>query len=138
MINKQWEGTHTYRILAIDDDPLSTELTKLALEETGRYLVCEINDPQTAVAGAREFAPDLVVMDMDMPHLDGRAAALLIQCEEGLKEVPILFVTSRIAEDQGSGSNPFGWFGPLAKPVSPQRLARVVENILQHQALDSP
>ena len=138
VINQQWARTHTYRILAIDDDPFSTELTRLALEETGLYLVCEINDPETAVAGAREFAPDLVVMDVDMPGLDGRAAALLIQCEVGLKDVPILFVTSRIAEGENGGGNAFGWFGPLAKPVSPKRLARVVESILQHGTLESP
>ena len=138
VINPQWQRTQVYRILAIDDDPFSTELTRLALEENGPFVVCEINDPGTAVAAAREFVPNLVIMDVEMPHLDGRAAALLIQCEAGLKDVPVLFVTSRIAEEESGGRNPFGWFGPLAKPVSSKRLARVVECILQHGALESP
>jgi CheY-like chemotaxis protein len=137
VIHNPRERNRTYRILAVDDDPFSTELTKLALEENGPYVVREINNPQTAVAGARAFVPDLIVMDMDMPHLDGRAAALLIQCEPEFKDVPVLFVTSMISEEKPGSTNPFGWFGPLAKPVSPRRLARVVDSILHHGTLES-
>ena len=128
-------ATRTYRILAVDDDPFSTELSKIALEQTGRYLVCEINDPKTAAAAAREFEPHLIIMDVDMPRLDGRAAALLIQSEPGMEDVPILFVTSLIAEGTPAGTNPFGWHGPLAKPVSPRKLARAVDSILQSGVL---
>jgi len=71
-----------------------------------------------------------------MPRLDGRAAALLIQCEQGMQDVPILFVTSMIAEGTSAGRNPFGWFGPLEKPVSAKRLARAVDSILQRGVLD--
>jgi CheY-like chemotaxis protein len=128
----------TYRILAIDDDPSCTALTRLALEETGSYVVREVNDPETAVAEAAAFEPDLVIMDVNMPHLDGRAAALLIQCDREPKDVPVLFMTSMVAEGESAGNNPFGWFGPLAKPVPPNRLARVVESILTHGVADFP
>jgi CheY-like chemotaxis protein len=126
-----------YRILAVDDDPNSTELSRIALERTGRFTVCEVNDPGGAAQAARAFGPDLVVMDVDMPRLDGRAAALLIQSERGLQEVPILFVTSMMAEGAGASSNPFGWHGPLEKPVSPKRLASAVDSILQYGKLES-
>ena len=126
----------TYRILAIDDDPSSTELTRLALEGTGCYAVREVNDPKTALAEAAAFEPDLIIMDVDMPRMDGRTAALLIQCDEELIDIPILFVTSMIPEGENTGNNPFGWFGPLAKPVSPKKLARVVESILEHGVLE--
>jgi CheY-like chemotaxis protein len=125
-----------YRILAVDDDPNSTELSKIALERTGRFTVCEVNDPGAAAKAAQAFGPDLVVMDVDMPRLDGRAAALLIQSERGLEEVPILFVTSMMAEGSEAGGNSFGWYGPLEKPVTPKRLARAVDNILQHGKLE--
>jgi CheY-like chemotaxis protein len=121
-----------YRVLAVDDDPSSTELTKIALENSGAYLVREVNDPHAAVAVAQEFAPDLIIMDVDMPRLDGRAAALLIQCKEGLQDVPILFVTSMIPES--AGANAFGWLGPLAKPVMPSTLVNTVETILHQRA----
>jgi CheY-like chemotaxis protein len=131
-------GARTYRILAIDDDPSCTALTRLALEETGYYAVREVNDPRTAVAEAAAFEPDLIIMDVDMPRLDGRAAALLIQCESELKDVPVLFMTSMIPEGESAGQNPFGWFGPLAKPVSSKKLARVVESILEHGVSNFP
>ena len=130
------EAPRAYRILAVDDDPNSTELSRIVLERTGRYTVCEVNDPGAAANAARAFGPDLVVMDVDMPRLDGRAAALLIQSERGLQEVPILFVTSMIAEGEEAGRNPFGWHGPLEKPVSPKRLASAVDSILQHGKLE--
>jgi DNA-binding response OmpR family regulator len=125
------------RILAVDDDPNCTDLSRIALERTGRYTVCQINDPATAPAAARHFHPDLVIMDVDMPRLDGRAVAVLIQAEPGFEDVPILFVTSMIAEGSPAGLNPFGWHGPLAKPVSPRRLARAVDSILRHGVLDA-
>ena len=130
-------GTQTYRILAVDDDKFSTELTKIALEGTGRYVVREINDPKAAVAAAREFEPHLIVMDVDMPHLDGRAAALLIQCEQEMKDIPILFVTSMIPESVKASQNPFGWFGPLTKPVSSKRLVRAIDSILQRENMEN-
>lgn len=130
------QSASAYHVLAVDDDPFSTELTRIALENAGPYVVREVNDPHAAVAAARECAPDLIIMDVDMPRLDGRAAALLIQSQKGLQKVPILFVTSRIPES--AGGNPFGWFGPLAKPVAPKTLARAVENILTHGAMHAP
>lgn len=126
-----------FRILAVDDDPNSTLLSKIALERTGRFTVCEVNDPSAAAAAARAFGPDLIIMDVDMPHLDGRAAALLIQAQPGLEEVPILFVTSMIPEGTAASRNAFGWHGPLEKPVSAKRLTRAVESILEHSSLDS-
>lgn len=125
------------RVLAVDDDSNCTELTRLALEATGRYVVSEVNDARSAASAARDFQPDLVLMDVDMPQLDGRAAALLIQSEKRLSTVPILFMTSMMEDGGSAAENPFGWFGPLAKPVPKHRLITAVDEILQHGALDS-
>src|SRR5258705_11030256 len=114
-----------FRVLTVDDDPSCTELTRIALEKSDSYVVREVNDPNTAVVAAQEFAPDLIIMDVDMPRLDGRTAALLIQCKAGRQDVPILFVTSMIPED--AGANSFGWLGPLAKPVAPKTLRNAVK-----------
>ena len=129
---KTHRADQPYRVLAVDDDPASTELTRIALESlspSNSYVVRQVNNSQASVAVAQEFAPDLIIMDVDMPRLDGRAAALLIQCKEGLSDVPILFVTSMIPEH--SGDNAFGWHGPLTKPVSPKVLVNTVESILR-------
>jgi hypothetical protein len=53
-----------------------------------------------------------------------------------LEEVPILFVTSMMAEGGEAGGNSFGWYGPLEKPVTPKRLACAVDSILQHGKLE--
>jgi CheY-like chemotaxis protein len=133
---KSQRPARAYRVLAVDDDPRSTELTRIALENSGSYVVREVNDAHAAIAEAQEFMPDLIIMDVDMPRLDGRAAALLIQCKEGLSDVPILFVTSMIPET--AGKNEFGWLGPLAKPVAPKTLVHTVETILRDRTLHCP
>jgi CheY-like chemotaxis protein len=62
---------NTKRILVVDDEPSVTRTLKLNLEDTLRYKVRTENDATHAVAAAREFHPDLILLDVIMPGLDG-------------------------------------------------------------------
>ncbi len=121
--------------MTVDDEPAATQLTRIVLEQTGCYTVLEVNEPRAASAAAREFLPDLVLMDVSMPGMDGRAVACLIQSEPGLANVPILFVTSRIDEESHASNNPFGWKGVLTKPVSAERLILAAADIFRSKKL---
>jgi len=59
------------RILIVDNDHNSTHLVKILLEKTGRYLVLEENDATKAHQSARNFRPDLILLDIVMPERDG-------------------------------------------------------------------
>ena len=84
------------RILIIDDQPDFSHWLKRALESQGYYEVCEENDPLDAVTAARAFGPDLIVLDVMMPQMDGSELALQFASDPLLAEIPILFLTALV------------------------------------------
>jgi len=109
--------TEKKRILAVDDQPSSTRLVKLYLERTNNYVVREENDPKTALSAAEEFQPDLILLDVKMPGLDGWDLAGCFQVNPKLKAVPIVFLTSAITKGEVEASGGRFWGYPfLAKP----------------------
>ena len=107
------------RILVVDDEPGVTRLLKLNLEQTGDYEVAAENVSQAALAAAEEFQPDLMLLDVMMPGLDGGNLASQLQTNPKLKGVPIVFLTAAVTREEVRarrglvGGLPF-----LAKPVS--------------------
>ncbi len=77
------------RILVVDDEPEFTNLLKLSLESHGYYEVREENDAEHARAAAREFDPDLVVLDIMMPEMDGSEVAAALKEDRVTRDVPV-------------------------------------------------
>ncbi|HUS19604.1 MAG TPA: response regulator [Terriglobales bacterium] len=106
------------RILVVDDRISDTELVKLSLERTNEYIVKEENDATAAVATAEAFQPNLILLDVMMPGLDGGELAAVFQAHPLLKSIPIVFLTAAVTHkevDAGRGlvgGRPF-----LAKPI---------------------
>ncbi|MCD8482327.1 MAG: response regulator [Verrucomicrobia bacterium] len=82
------------RILVVDDEPDVTELLSYKLKREG-YLVESINDPLQIMGIAREFNPDLFILDVMMPDLDGLKICRMIRADGRLKTVPIVFLTAK-------------------------------------------
>ena len=81
------------RIMLVDDQAFLTKSLRAYLERGG-HTVLEENDPANALAAAMQFAPDLIVLDVIMPGLDGGKVAALLRAESTTCKVPILFLTS--------------------------------------------
>src|SRR5437773_12120296 len=71
------------RILIVDDERDSTHLVKILLEKIGRYCVLEENDAAKAYQSARDFRPDLILLDIMMPQRDGGDVAAEIEADPG-------------------------------------------------------
>src|ERR1700735_1286857 len=82
------------RILVVDDESGFTHLLKLVLPI---YEVREENNPTRAVEVAREFKPDLILLDLIMPEMDGGTLAAKIREEPLLRFVPIVFLTAIVS-----------------------------------------
>ncbi len=82
------------RILVIDDNLNATRIVKLALERTGSYEVRELNDPAQGLEAAREFRPDLILLDVCMPDIEGSEVAEKITSDPDFAATPIVFLTS--------------------------------------------
>jgi CheY-like chemotaxis protein len=118
------------RILLVDDDPLVTRLLKLNLERTGRYRVRIEAWGANALRAAREFRPDLVILDYVMPDLDGLEVARRLKFDPGLRGLPIVFLTALIGRQEAeTGVGTIDGFPCFAKPLG---LRGVVDLIEKH------
>jgi two-component system OmpR family response regulator len=113
------------RILLVDDESGFTRLLRLVLP---KYEICEENDSRRAVATAQTFHPDLILLDVIMPDLDGGTVAAQIREDKSLRNVPIVFLTAVVSEKEANQGT-IGGFPFLAKPVTKEKL---MECISQH------
>src|SRR5947209_1406035 len=82
------------RILIIDDEASFARMVKLNLEKTGAFEVRAESKAGYALATAREFKPDLILLDVIMPAMDGGDVANQIKRDRNLKGTPIIFLTA--------------------------------------------
>jgi two-component system, OmpR family, response regulator len=106
------------RILVVDDNASDTQFLKRYLEETGEYVVREENDPRAAVSAAEEFEPQLILLDVLMPEMDGGELAASFKANSKLKTVPIVFLTSKLTKQEvAMCAGRIGGYPFLAKPI---------------------
>ena len=123
-------STEKKRILVVDDEASITRLLKLNLEQTNDYEVRTENDATAALAAAEEFKPDLILLDVMMPGMDGGELAAGFQANAGLKSVPIVFLTAAATKGEiYARGGKVGGLPFLAKPVE---LAEVIASIKQN------
>ena len=120
------------RVLIIDDEASFTRLLTLNLHHTGRYTAEAVNDPAEAVAVARRFSPDVILLDVMMPGMDGGQVATRIQASSKLKKTPIVFLTAAVKK--GEIELHRGYIGGLpfiAKPVDIDEVVGCIEKSLR-------
>ncbi|MDO8603291.1 MAG: response regulator [Candidatus Omnitrophota bacterium] len=119
------------KILIVDDEENFTKMVKLNLEETGEYAVKVENNSNNAFMTAKEFKPDLILLDIMMPGKDGGDVAFELKSDDTLKDIPVVFLTAIIKEDEigsrdsSTGSRPF-----IAKPVSAKDLVKYIKKYI--------
>ena len=116
------------RVFIVDDESGFTHLLKLTLERTGRFIVKEENDGTKAWLAAREFAPDIIFLDVVMPKIDGGDVAQQISTDPLLRHVPIIFLTAIVSEKEGG--HMIGGFPFISKPVSLQAITDCIDKHL--------
>lgn len=117
------------KILVVDDFNDNLVLMSLALQDMG-YRVVTANDGEEAVMVAVIAQPDLILMDISMPQLDGLAAARRIHEHDELKEVPIVGVTAFGTEGFRQAAFDAGFKGYLVKPVDFDKLKQLIDMLL--------
>lgn len=126
------------RILIVDNDPASTRMVRLTLEKSDAFQTLELNNPLKALSTARQFRPDLMLLDVEMPEMDGGEVARLFRASPDFHALPIVFMTSLVTD----GEVPPGMFADgshvLAKPVTMAKLMRCVVEQLNALCGDKP
>ena len=116
------------KVLLVDDEKSFTNLLKLNLEQTGKYEVSVVNWSEDALSTARQFRPDIMLLDIIMPRMPGGNVVAQFEADPEMKDLPIVFFTaavqrSRLEEMDGIISG-----RPcLAKPASLEEIVAMIE-----------
>ena len=119
------------KILIIDDEAAFTRMLKMNLEDAGAFEVETVNDSRAALKKAMDFEPDVILLDVVMPGMDGGDLAAEIRKKTSLKKVPIIFVSAMVGRSESSDGVFFsGGERFLAKPVKIDILTREITQLL--------
>ena len=122
------------RVLIVDNDRDSTHLVKVLLEKTGRYLVFEENNSTRAHQTARNFRPNVVLLDVVMPERDGGEIAAQIRADPELQNTPIIFLTALVTRAEAKTGLHIDGHPFLAKPISIPEVIEAIEQNLPANA----
>lgn len=119
------------RVLVIDDEASFTRMMKLNLEAKGEYIVECLNESARAYERARDFAPDIILLDVVMPVADGGDVAAALRKRSATKDIPIIFVSAMVSKQESKlGFYESGGEHFLAKPVETETLCGAIETVL--------
>jgi CheY-like chemotaxis protein len=116
-------------VLVADDDPDIVTLVRVGLERDG----CEVvsaTDGESALELAFERTPDLVVLDVTMPCVDGYEVTRRLRANDGTRPVPVILLTARVLEKDVETAKAAGADDYVTKPFSPSELGRRVQAAL--------
>lgn len=117
------------RILIADDTPSSRELLRSILESSG-YEVVEAEDCNQVIERAATFQPDLVILDLQTPQLDGCAAASALRKIPAFSTTPIVALAATLSDAIPERITQAGFTGYLVKPIGPARLRQCIARLL--------
>jgi len=117
------------KILVVEDTEDNRQILRDLLGMAG-YVLVEAHDGAQGVAMAAEHRPDLILMDIQMPVMDGYEATRLIKADPALVSIPVIAVTSYALSGDEAKTRAAGCDGYIAKPYSPRQMLAKVREIL--------
>jgi CheY-like chemotaxis protein len=127
-MTKSNDGQRT--ILIVDDFDDTRLLLRTWLQKKG-YHVVEAENGNQAVAQAESQQPDLIIMDVEMPELDGLSATRKIRTLAGSKEVPIVVVSAYAADQFKDDALAAGCTAYVSTPFEPEELEKLIETLIK-------
>jgi two-component system, OmpR family, response regulator len=118
------------KILHVEDDASLQRLVRVVLEQIGGYAVQTIADGSRALDAAREGAPHLVLLDVDLPGMNGIAILRAMRATAELRDVPVVFLTAAAEMDLGEERDSLGVSEVLIKPFRPRVLVQTIDRVL--------
>lgn len=119
------------KILFVDDEETFAKMMKIVLEETGEYEIKIETKGMKVVGVAREFKPDLILLDIIMPDLDGCEVLRRLQVDDNLKNIPLVFLTALVRENEVlSRDGIISGYPFVAKPVTIEKLTLCIKQNL--------
>jgi len=113
------------RILIVEDNPLNLELATDILEAAG-HTISSASEGRAGVQKAKEQLPDLILMDLRLPDLEGGAALKLLREDRQTAEIPVVALTAQAMSGDEDAARAAGFDGYISKPINTRTFARTV------------
>lgn len=117
------------RILIIEDNPANMKLATLLLHKAGHTALCAV-DAETGLTLARADRPDLILMDIQLPGMDGLEATALLKQEPATAAIPVIALTAMAMKDDQEKTRVAGCDAYIAKPLRYQELYAAIDTLL--------
>jgi CheY-like chemotaxis protein len=124
------------RVMAVDDDPVIRGLLEVNLEMEGHDVVTAV-DGRDALDKVRADAPDLILLDVMMPNVNGWEAVAALKDDPATRSIPVILLSARAAEDDRRKGEEIGVEEYVTKPFDPIELMDLVNRLLQGKAAAS-
>lgn len=117
------------KILLVEDEPDIQEIARLSLETLAHLSVQVCNSGKEALEQAGIFKPDLILLDVMMPGMDGLTTIKHLKADPLLTNIPVIFMTAKTQASEMKNYINFGAIGAISKPFDPMKLAEEIRNI---------
>ncbi len=118
-----------YRILVVDDEPHLVRLMEFILAKQGHTMITAVNGKE-ALEKARSERPDLILLDIMIPYIDGYEVARTLRQDEELKSTPIVLLSAKAQDEDIQRGLDIGVDEYITKPFAPDHLVNVVNTYL--------
>lgn len=119
------------KILYAEDDPDIREIAKIALEDLGGFEVKYCNNGKEVIESVNDFKPDLLLLDVMMPEMDGPTTLQNLQKLKGFNNTPVIFMTAKIQSNELAQYQAMGVVDTIIKPFDPMTLANTIRTIFK-------
>ena len=117
------------KILFVDDEPQLVEMVKIRLE-ANNYEVILASDGEQALEKARGEKPDLIILDIMLPKMDGYKVCRMLKFDDKYSSIPVIMLTARSQESEKSMGEEVGADAYIIKPFEPQMLLGKIKELL--------
>lgn len=118
------------KVLIIDDEEDTRSIASMSLSILGGLDVIEAESGNEGISKAEQERPDVILLDMMMPVMDGSQTLVALQSNAGTKDIPVIFLTAKAMSSEIEKLKRMGAIGVLTKPFDPTILANQVRQIL--------
>jgi len=122
------------RILVIEDTPMNLELATILLTAAG-YVVLAAPDAETGIELARREQPDLILMDISLPGMDGLTATRALKADPATQTIPVVALTAHAMEGDAKLAREAGCYAYLTKPIETRAFAGRIAAFLETSRL---
>ncbi|KUM51672.1 response regulator [Rheinheimera sp. EpRS3] len=117
------------RIMHVEDDPSIQQVAKIALEAVGGFSVHTCGSGKQALTDYPSVTPQLILLDVMMPGMDGPTTLQQLQTQYDLTKVPVVFMTAKVQSNEVASYKALGAADVVAKPFDPMTLSNQIRQI---------